>query len=240
MKIIYEPKGKALEYAPLAANLYKGCGHGCTYCYAPSATYKKREDFYQNPVPRVDVIKNLEKDAKSIAGDERPVLLCFTSDPYQPIDDEFRLARQAIEVLNGNGIAVHVLTKGTIRAARDFDLLSKNKNNAFSVTLTMADDEVSKEWEPDADLPSERIEGLKRAKEQGIQTWVSFEPVIIPDDVFKLIDRTREYVDLYKVGRWNYDKRAKEIDWAAFRDAVVERLINIGKSYLIKKDLLAA
>lgn len=111
MSIIYEPKGRALEYAPLAANLYRGCGHSCSYCYAPAALRMKRDEFYGNPQPRAGVLEQLEKDARKLAGDARPVLLCFTCDPYQPINDEHQLTRRAIEILNGEGLAVHILTK---------------------------------------------------------------------------------------------------------------------------------
>ena len=45
MSIIYQPKGKAREYSPLAANLYLGCNHGCKYCYAPSIRFQTRQDF---------------------------------------------------------------------------------------------------------------------------------------------------------------------------------------------------
>ena len=45
--VIYETRGRAREYCELAANLYRGCSHGCIYCYAPSATYKTRENFTQ-------------------------------------------------------------------------------------------------------------------------------------------------------------------------------------------------
>ena len=56
MSIIYEPRGKAREYAELAVNLYKGCSHACVYCYAPAATFCDREKFsspdYIRPRPR--------------------------------------------------------------------------------------------------------------------------------------------------------------------------------------------
>ena len=79
MPIIYKPKGKALEYSKLAANLYKGCSHGCKYCYVPGIPpykFKKnaREEFYSNPLPRADVIRQLQRDAKKLEGDKRPVL----------------------------------------------------------------------------------------------------------------------------------------------------------------------
>lgn len=239
-KIIYEPKGKALEYAPLAANLYKGCGHSCSYCWAPSATYQDREAFYNHPIPRKNVIKLLREDAEKLAGDKRPVLLSFTCDVYQKLDDECGLARKAIEVLNENNIAVHILTKGAKRAEADFDVLVLNPKNTFAVTLTFDDLGKSVRWEPYADTPQVRTESLKKAHDLGITTWVSFEPVIDPEAVYRLIDKTQGFVDLYKVGKWNYDARAKEIDWPRFRKRVADCLKAIGKPYLIKKDLQEA
>lgn len=92
MSIIYEPKGRAKEYCELAANLYRGCGHGCRYCYAPDATRADREKFYREPQPRKSVIEKLRKDAFTISGiEKRPVLLCFTCDPYQPINEHYIL-----------------------------------------------------------------------------------------------------------------------------------------------------
>ena len=81
MSVIYEPKGKAREYSPLACNLYKGCAHGCIYCYAPSATYTDRKTFSDNPQPRKNILQQLEKDASKFTRDPRSILLCFTCDP---------------------------------------------------------------------------------------------------------------------------------------------------------------
>jgi DNA repair photolyase len=94
MSIIYEPKGRAKEYCELAANLYRGCGHGCKYCYAPEATRTDREKFYREPQPRKDVISKLSKQLEKNTFNG-PVLLCFTCDPYQPINDEYGLARSS-------------------------------------------------------------------------------------------------------------------------------------------------
>jgi len=88
MKVIYQPRGRAKEFSPLAANLYRGCGHGCIYCYVPQTIKEKREIFATQPKPRKDVLKYLEKDAKNFRDDDREILLCFTSDPYQPLEME--------------------------------------------------------------------------------------------------------------------------------------------------------
>jgi len=238
MTILYEPKGRAREYSPLAANLYKGCSHACVYCYAPKATFTAREAFLR-PAPRANVINLLGKDAES-RKTKSPVLLCFTCDPYQPLNNIFGLARNAIETLNEAGFPVHVLTKGGMRAQRDFDLLKKNAENAFASTLTCLDEAESARWEPGAAAPQDRIAAIKTAHEAGIKTWVSFEPVLNPEWVYQLLERTRPYVDLYKVGKLNYHPRSKEIDWPAFRKRIVDALKSAGKAYYIKQDLLAA
>jgi DNA repair photolyase len=84
--IIYETKGRAREYCELAANLYRGCGHGCTYCYAPLAIRTSRDDFRQ-PRIRADVMYKFEKDAIELRdkGEGRSILLSFTTDPISPL-----------------------------------------------------------------------------------------------------------------------------------------------------------
>jgi DNA repair photolyase len=240
VQAIYEPKGRALEYAPLACNLYRGCGHGCTYCYAPATIRMNRDEFHGNPQPRLGILEALEKDAKKLAGDPRPVLLSFTCDPYQPINDQYGLTRQAIHILNRNNLAVHILTKRGKLAAHDFDLLERNPLNAFGTTLTWTSPTTSREWEPGASLPEERWEALRLAHKRHIPTWVSLEPALSPRAAIMNIRITRDYVDLYKIGKWNYDARAKEIDWPAFREEVTALLDRLGKKYLIKRDLREA
>jgi hypothetical protein len=86
-------------------------------------------------------------------------------------------------------------------------------------------------------VPADRIATIKEFHAAGIPTWVSLEPVIEPDAALKIIKRTHKYVDLYKVGKWNYDARAKEIDWTKFTLDAVTLLKDLGCKYLIKEDL---
>ena len=236
MPLIYEPRGKAAEYSPLAMNIYKGCSHGCVYCYAPAATYKKREFFHANPVPRNNFFQELGKDIIKFRGDKRPVLLCFTTDPYQPIEETAKLTRISIKRLIENGNSVKVLTKGGTRAVRDFDIM-KTGDCDFGATLTFLDEQRSIEWEPGAASPSDRINALRLAKEVGIKTWVSLEPVIDPGQVYEIIKATNEFVDLYKVGKINYHPLSKTIDWHDFRVKVESLLTSLNKNYYIKEDL---
>ena len=232
--MIYQPAGRAKEYCELAVNLYVGCGHGCTYCYAPSATFKTKEQFLK-PYPKPNLTQRLETESKKYRGKE--IFLCFACDAYQPIEEKIGITRQAIEILQENNCVVNILTKGGKRSERDFDLLSK-KQSKYGVTLTFLDNNDSLKYEPSAALPSERIEVLKKAHELGIFTWVSLEPVIDPKQTIGIVEKTKGFVDMFKVGKWNYDTMASKIDWHKFVHEII-KIFNANQlKYYIKKDLL--
>jgi len=237
MSVIYEPKGRAREYSELACNLYKGCGHKCLYCYGPRVTKTSREEF-QKPTARKNILRRLEADVSKASKVQRKksVLLSFTSDPYQMLDQKLKITRGAIKILHAGGFKVTVLTKGGPRAERDFDLMGPRDTHA--VTLTLLNNAASRKWEPKAALPLDRIKTLREAHHvRGMKTWVSLEPVIDPDAVYKIIALTYPYVDLYKVGVLNYHPHAKTIDWAKFAIEVVDRLEEYGCEYYLKEDL---
>jgi DNA repair photolyase len=133
-----------------------------------------------------------------------------------------------------------VLTKaGPWAVERDANLLEA-AGTTWAATLTLDDPAESKAWEPGAAPPEDRIEALQLAKACGLQTWVSFEPVLDPDAVLRLLDATHEFVDLYKVGKLNHHPLAKEIDWADFKERVEAKLQGLGKPYYLKRDLVDA
>lgn len=234
--IIYQPRGKAGEYAKLAVNLYNGCSHRCEYCYAPAFLRITKERF-QKPEPRKDIIRKIERDARKlqISNEKGPVLLCFTCDPYQPLDETYQLSRQAIQILQSYNLNVMILTKGGKRSERDFDLLAHN--DWYGVTLTSLDNSLSQQWEPNAALPDERIGALFKAHKKGIKTWVSLEPVLYPDAALDIIRQTHDFVDKFKVGTLNYHPHAESIDWHAFAVNVVCVLTELKCDFYIKDDL---
>jgi DNA repair photolyase len=234
--VIYEPQGKAREYSKLAVNLYSGCSHACEYCYSPSYIHVPKEEF-QQPKPRNDILQKIIKDANRLKQQREtgPVLLCFTCDPYQPIDGEYQLTRQVIQALHSFGINVMILTKGGQRAARDFDLLTDK--DWFGVSLTNLDDALSLKWEPGAALPEERIQTLQNAHEKGIKTWVSLEPVLYPDVTLEIIRQTHSFIDNFKVGTLNYHPHAKSIDWCKFARDVKNLLVELKCDFYLKDDL---
>lgn len=233
-KIIYEPRGKAREYSAIAANLFTGCGHGCLYCYAPDCLFMTREKFSE-PRVRKNVLSLLESDCKMMPENCEKILLCFTCDPYQPCESETMVTRSALKILKENNIAFQILTKGGARAERDFDLYEKC--DAFATTLTFTDAERSRYYEPGAAEPAERIRAIEKAKAAGIETWVSFEPVLDDREVFRLIDMTKDFVDLYKIGKISRFEPDVKIDWSIFAERIIEKMTEINKPFYIKDDL---
>lgn len=267
MKAIGKAKGKAGEYTKdgLNLNCYGGCGHACSYCYVPRnhhlmryLGFKMRQEFYSKPFPRLGIIEALKVDAKRIGNHykelmilwtgikestrqlrlddefnqmppepERPeVFMSFATDPYQPINEKYQLTRQAIEILHENEIAVNILTKGVVT---DFDLLAK-RPDLSKVGVTFDGTETLK-------TRIKRLANLIKAKDNKIYTWVSFEPVIKSEKIKSYIPPLSDYVDEFKLGKWNYDPRANDIDWYKFVNEAIELLEGLGCKYMIKEDL---
>ena len=226
--LIYTPKGRAREYAALACNVYRGCDHQCVYCYAPSATRRSRDDFAKSEVRHMAFRARLETEARKYrnAGVHGQVLLSFTCDPYQHLDVEEQITRSAIQILHRHGLNIQILTKGGSRALRDLDLLTDK--DAFATTLTCLTDTASREWEPFAALPSDRISTIQKFHAAGIPTWVSLEPVLVPTSALDIIRLTSPFVDLFKVGKLNYHPLAQQIDWSNFADCATRLLKSLG------------
>lgn len=233
MKPIYEPKTKAKEYGDLAINIYTGCNHGCTYCYAPNVLHKTKDDFMKVE-PRKDIVEAVKKQLKSENIKDKLIHLCFTCDPY-PAEIDTTPTREIIKAIKDSGNHVQILTKGGNRAERDFDLLDSNDN--FGVTFAGYEciNYVS-ESEPFAEPPINRLATLFSAKEKGIKTWVSCEPVLNETGIYRLITNA-DYIDLFKIGKLNY--HPSEINWREFglRCEVLCKKYN--RIYYIKESLRA-
>lgn len=232
VKPIYKPKGKAKEYGDLALNIYTGCTHGCTYCYAPSVLRKSREDFTKVE-PRKNIVNEVKKQLKREQIKDQLIHLCFTCDPY-PTGIDTTPTREIIKAIKESGNHVQILTKGGTRAVRDFDLL--DENDWFGVTITCNLNEAKKR-EPNAALPGLRLDTLGIAKSGGIRTWVSCEPVYEPETIFALIEVHGEKIDLYRIGKLNYEK--SEINWHDFGHECERLCKEYGRSYYIKEGLRA-
>ena len=240
-KLIYHPSGKAGEYADkgFAVNLFKGCLHGCKYCYVPQFCHVKREEFHSAVTTAPDVLERLERDMKRVGVLPEPVFLCFTTDPYC-VDAPEGITREAIGIIIRSGNRVNILTKGGMRAADDLLFLSMVPGNKIGATLTFQSLRLSMQWEPRATAPVSRIEMLELAKRRGIETWASIEPVIDPDQSLRIMEEALPYVDTFKIGKWNHDPRARAIDWKDFAARVRTLMDAHGKRYMFKRELREA
>jgi len=169
-----------------------------------------------------------------------PIFLCFLCDVYPANHDVHGLTRSILKIITDSGNAVNILTKGGTRAVKDFDLLVKDPRNKIGATLTFMDNDLSRKWEPKAALPDDRLQMLSRAKDAGISTWASIEPVISPKESLRAMYFAAPYVDEFKIGKWNHDPRAEEIDWGKFYQDAKNLMEHLGKKHMFKKDLLEA
>ena len=231
MNTIYKPKGAAAEYGDYAVNIYTGCPHRCYYCFAPQVLHRDREAFHSCVEPRKDIVPELRRklEREKITGEL--VHLCFTCDPY-PTGCDTTTTREVIQTLKEYGNHVQILTKGD--GSRDFDLL--DGGDWYGVTIS-CDAPMADEAEPGAVKPSDRLFSLEKVKCRGVNTWVSFEPVLDPAAVLDCIKWCPYFIDRVKIGKLNY--RLSDINWAQFGREVEALCQQLGLDYYIKDSLRA-
>ncbi|GHU96508.1 radical SAM protein [Clostridia bacterium] len=228
-KPIYKPKGAAKEYGDLALNIYRGCPHGCTYCFAPDILRVDRTAFHANPDPKRNILESVKHQLEREKITGQLIHLCFTCDPY-PRGHDTTITREIIKALKGAGNHVQILTKGGNVAERDFDLL--DSNDWFGVTYTGG-------WnahEPKAAGAFDTEATLYNAYMAGIKTWVSCEPVIVPEKIYDIIARW-SFCNLFRIGKLNH--RKIDIDWVEFGKKAERLFIEYGRNYQIKDGLRA-
>lgn len=226
MKPIYKPSGKAKEYGDYAINIYTGCNHRCSYCFAPSVLRKTREAFHSNVEPRKDIVNEVRKQLEREQMKGKLIHLCFTCDPY-PAEIDTTPTRDIIKLIKDSGNHVQILTKSD--NIRDLDLL--DKNDWYGVTLTGG----GIKDEPNAARPLFRYMALEKAIKH-TNTWVSCEPVLNADEIYNLLETSR-FINLFKIGKLNYQK--SDINWHDFGHKCERLCKEYGRAYYIKEGLRA-
>lgn len=159
-------------------NIYRGCSHGCIYCDSRSRCYGFTHDFED-----IEVKENaaflLEKALRSKR--KRCMIgTCAMCDPYLPIEENLRLTRRCLELIDQYEYGVAIQTKST-RILRDIDLLRSINRKAKAVvqmTMTTFDESLCKIVEPNVSTTKERFEALLQFKEAGIPTVVWLTPIL--------------------------------------------------------------
>lgn len=229
--MIYKPKGAAAEYGDYALNIYTGCPHRCYYCFAPQVLHRDREVFHTCVEPRKNIVEELRRKLERDQITGKLVHLCFTCDPY-PTGHDTTATREVIKVLKEYGNHVQILTKGS--GVRDFDLL--DSGDWYGVTIS-CDREMAEKAEPGAVSPGSRMVDLFTARQSGIHTWISFEPVLYPEYVLSIIMTGAHYFDRVKIGKLNYHPSG--INWAQFGREAEALCKSLGLDYYIKDSLRA-
>lgn len=224
MKPIYKPKRAAAEYGDYAVNIYTGCPHRCYYCFAPNVLRRDRETFHSCVEPRKDIVKELRRQLEREQITGKLIHLCFTCDPY-PMGHDTTATREVIKLLKEYGNHVQILTKGN--GSRDFDLL--DSDDWYGITYDGVDSGIYRQ--------RERLADILIAKQNGIKTWCSFEPVVDAHNVLECIYRNHERFDKVKIGKLNY--HPSDIDWAKFGREAEALCKELGIDYYIKDSLRA-
>ena len=165
-------------------NPYQGCEHGCIYCYArPTHAYLDLSpglDFETRLFAKPNAAALLREELSRPGYRCEPIALGTNTDPYQPIEREWRITRQVIEVLAECEHPLTITTKGVL-ILRDLDLLAplaaKNLVRAY-VSIALLDRELARKLDPRAPSPQKRLEMIKALADTGVPVGVSVAPVI--------------------------------------------------------------
>ncbi len=200
--VLSDTKLYGLDYS---LNPYTGCGHSCAYCYA---VFMKKftgheEDWGSFVDVKVNAPEVLDKEVRK--KEKGSVLLSSVTDAYQPLEEEYEITREILEILQENGFNVSILTKNDL-VLRDMDILKRFDHGSLSIgfTINFLSEGDRKLWEPGASKIDERIEALRRLEEEGIPTYVHVGPWLEGiTDLEKILERTEDYIYEFQVENLN-------------------------------------
>lgn len=171
---------------PFSASLnpYRGCEHGCIYCFArPTHSYLGLSpglDFETRLYAKVNAPELLRRELAHKNYEPSPIALGVNTDAYQPCERELKLTRQCLEIFNECEHPVGVITKSAL-IERDIDILqemSAKNLTAAAITITTLDHNISRTLEPRAASPTRRLQAIERLSQAGIPVLVSVAPII--------------------------------------------------------------
>ena len=167
-----------------SVNPYRGCEHGCSYCFArPTHSYLDLSpglDFETRLTAKTNAAERLRAELARPGHRPTPIALGVNTDSYQPIERERRITRQLIEVLAEARHPFHIITKNAL-VERDIDLLAPlaaQRLVAVSLSITTLDNRLAARMEPRASAPHRRLAAVRALGDAGIPTSVMVAPVI--------------------------------------------------------------
>ncbi len=180
-------------------NPYRGCEHGCIYCFArPTHAYMNLSaglDFESRLFAKSNAADLVRKEIIRKNYQCRPIALGTNTDPYQPIEKDQQITRSVLEVLAEAKHPFTITTKSDL-VLRDIDLLAplaEQKLTAIGISVTSLDPHLSRVMEPRASAPHKRLKAIRQLSDAGIPVVVQIAPVIpaINDmEIEKILDKT--------------------------------------------------
>jgi DNA repair photolyase len=183
-----------------SVNCYRGCPHGCTYCFSRPTHeylgYGAGTDFERKIVAKVRAPELLRKELmkRSWQGDE--IVFSFTSDPYIPLEANYKLTRGCLEVCAEFRNPVGIVTKSAL-IRRDVDVLQRLTQDAsvgVFFSIPFADYDIARAVEPFAPSPNARFEAMKTLADAGIEVGIGIAPTIpgLSTDIPGLLQRAKD------------------------------------------------
>jgi DNA repair photolyase len=181
-------------------NCYRGCIHGCTYCFSrPTHEYLDfgaGTDFERKIVVKVRAAELLRKELMKPSWKGEQIVFSFTSDPYVPLEANYKLTRACLEVCAEFRNPVGIVTKSAL-IRRDIDVLQKLAQEAsvgVYFSIPFADYDIARALEPFAPSPNSRFMAMKELADAGIQVGIGIAPTIpgLSADIPGLLQRAKD------------------------------------------------
>lgn len=182
-------------------NPYRGCEHGCIYCYArPTHCYLGHSaglDFETKLYAKSNAAALLERELAVRSYQPKTIALGANTDPYQPIERERKVTRSILEVLANANHPVGIVTKSAL-VARDIDILTPMAAKGLAkvaISVTTLDAKVARAMEPRAATPQRRVEAIRQLSAAGIPVTVMVAPIIpglTDHEVESILEATRQ------------------------------------------------
>ncbi|HWT38908.1 MAG TPA: PA0069 family radical SAM protein, partial [Paraburkholderia sp.] len=168
----------------VSLNPYRGCEHGCIYCFArPTHTYLGLSpglDFESRIYAKVNAPELLAREMARKSYVPEPIALGVNTDAWQPAERDLQLTRRVIQVMSDHNQAFAAITKNSL-IERDIDLLAPMAEKGLmmaAITITTLDADIARTLEPRAATPARRLRTIRALSEAGIPVGVSIAPVI--------------------------------------------------------------